>query len=250
MSWQVSLRARRGSLRLDVQLEGDDAPVALVGPNGSGKTTLLRLIAGAHPPDAGRVRLGARTLYDSESATYVQPERRRIGYVPQGYGLFPHLRVLDNVAFGLSTSARRLPRSERHRLARAQLSALGCDDLHDRLVGDLSGGEQQRVALARALVTGPDLLLLDEPLSAMDVAARRSLRALLADHLRTRACPSLVVTHDVRDVVALGAKVYVLEAGRVVQQGSVAELRKAPASDFVAEFVGVDAALDAAPVSR
>jgi len=161
-----------------------------------------------------------------------------MGYVPQGYGLFPHLRVADNVAFGLSTGPRRLPKAERRSAARQLLTELGCATLAERWPAGLSGGEQQRVALARALVVAPALLLLDEPMAALDAGVRRVVRTFLATRLRSSACPSIVVTHDVRDVLALGARVCVLEAGRIVQQGSLSELQAAPASDFVAEFVG------------
>jgi ABC-type sulfate/molybdate transport systems ATPase subunit len=240
MSFLIDVQARVGSFELDVTLAGEDRPVALAGPNGSGKTTLLRLIAGAHRPQRGRIVLGGRTLYDSERGVELPPEQRGVGYVPQGYGLFPHLRVLDNVAFALASSRPKQTRAARDDAALQQLDELGCQHLAGRFPGELSGCEQQRVALARALAADPALLLLDEPLAAMDASARRSLRGLLAAHLRARGRPALVATHDVRDVLALDATVCVLHAGRIVQRGSAAELRRAPATDFVAELVGAD----------
>lgn len=236
-AWRVHVRARIGTLDLDVDLAGDEAPVAVVGPNGSGKTSLLRIVAGALPALAGKIVVNDVVLYDSESAVDLPIEQRRIGYVPQGFGLFPHLPVVENVLFGLSNQAPPPSRDERIRHAMAMLAALGCTALADRMPGQLSGGEQQRVALARALVIEPRLLLLDEPLAALDATSRRSVRAVLAERLGQLRRPSIVVTHDVRDVEALGAGVYVLEGGRVAQRGSVAELRANPASDFVAEFV-------------
>ncbi len=237
-AWRAEIHARAGALALDVALEGGVGPLAVVGPNGSGKTTLLRAIAGAHRPVDGSVVVDGVTLFDSGVGVDLPIEERAVGYVPQGYGLFPHLSVLDNVAFGLSTGAGRTPAAERAFAARAMLEELECAHLERRMPARLSGGEQQRVALARALVIEPRLLLLDEPLAALDATARRSVRGFLATKLRALGRPSIVVTHDVRDVLALDAEVCVLETGRVVQRGRVPELRADPTSDFVAEFVG------------
>ena len=236
--WRVSLRGRVGDLHMELELQGNTAPVAVAGPNGSGKSTLLRMVAGVTSPIEGEIEVGGRTMYSSRLGIDLPPEDRRVGYVPQGYGLFPHLRVVDNVAFGLCTGPARRPRSERHVAARAMLDGLGCGDLAERFPGRLSGGEQQRVALARALVTQPALLLLDEPLAALDAGARHSVRAFLAERLKTASCPALVVTHDARDAAALGARVCVLERGRLVQEGMLQSLRARPANDFVAEFAG------------
>ena len=240
MSWHVTVRARVGALELDLDLSGDDTPTAILGPNGSGKTTLLRLIAGAYRPEDGQISVGERTLFDAKRGIDLPPEQRGVGYVPQGYGLFPQLRVIDNVAFGLSTSSRRQPRAARLRAAMELLAELECAHLAERMPAALSGGEQQRVALARALLVDPRILLQDEPLSALDAAARRTLRGFLAAHLKKRGRPSIIVTHDLRDVVALGAYVCVLERGRVVQRGTAAELRQRPATDFVAEVFGAE----------
>ncbi len=237
--WRAEVRARAGDFTLDVALEGDARPLALVGPNGSGKTTLLRVLAGAVRPEAAEIEIDGAVLHSSARGVEVPIEHRRVGYVPQGYGLFPHLSVLDNVAFGLSTGARRVDRRARHERARAVLDQLGVGALGPRLPGGLSGGEQQRVALARALVIEPALLLLDEPLAALDATARRAIRGFLAEHLRAFGRPCVIVTHDVRDVAALDLQVCVLEGGRVVQRGDLAALRAAPATDFVAEFVGL-----------
>jgi len=246
VTWRVEVRARLGSLDLEVAIDGDRRPTALVGPNGSGKTTLLRMIAGALAPTAGQIRLGDRTLFDSKHAIELAPEERRVGYVPQGYGLFPHLRVADNVAFGLCFPPRRQPRSARREAATELLAELGCAHLAERSTATLSGGEQQRVALARALIVDPAILLLDEPLAALDASSRRSMREFLAAHVTSRAKPAIIVTHDARDVLALDAFVLVLEHGRILQRGTAAELRAHPANDFVAELF--DPA--AVPISR
>lgn len=233
------MRLRVGALDLDVEVEGGAAPLAIIGPNGAGKTTLLRVIAGAMRPSRGEIEVAGQVLFSSARGVEVPIEARRVGYVPQGYGLFPHLCALDNVAFGLSVGERKRSTEQRRAEALEALGALGCAHLADRLPARLSGGEQQRVALARALVIGPRLLLLDEPLAALDAASRRSVRAFLAERLRALGRPCVVVTHDVRDVEALGAEVVALEGGRVVQRGSVEALRAGPATGFVAEFVGV-----------
>lgn len=238
-AWRATVQARVGALTLDVDLAGGPEPLALVGPNGSGKTTLLRLLAGALTPARGHIEVGGATLFCSDRGVDLPIERRRVGFVPQGFGLFPHLSVLDNVAFGLSTGPARRPAAARREAALAVLAALDVAHLARRLPARLSGGEQQRVALARALVTDPALLLLDEPLSALDATRRRAVRAFLAAQLRALGRPSLVVTHDARDVAALGATVCVLEGGRLVQRGSLEALRARPATDFVAEFVGL-----------
>ncbi len=230
--------ARAGDLRLDVQLRAGRQPLVLAGPNGSGKTTLLRVLAGAHPVSEGEIVVGGEVLFSARRGVDLPCERRGVGYVPQGFGLFPHLSALDNVAFGLSTGARRLSRRQRRARALQLLAELGCAELADRDTRQLSGGETQRVALARALAVGPRLLLLDEPLSALDAVARRSVRAFLAERVRAAGVPAVVVTHDVRDAAALGASICVLQRGGVVQRGSLDALRACPANDFVAEFVG------------
>ena len=229
--WQVELCGRLGRLELDVRFEAGDGPTIVIGPNGAGKTTVLRAIAGAEVGLCGRVTLGGRMLMDSAERVGLPPEARRIGYVPQGLGLFPHLTALDNVAFGCGRGPEARPR------ARAALERLDALALAERRPHQLSGGERQRVALARALAAEPRGLLLDEPLSALDVGQRRRTREFLAEHLREAGRPALVVTHDLRDVLALDGEIVVIEAGRVLQQGRLEALAHAPASEFVAELL-------------
>ncbi len=244
MSWRARLQAAVGPLTLDVDIHGLGTVTALVGPNGSGKTTILRTIAGARHPESGEILVDGAVLYRSEGGVDLAMEDRRVGYVPQGYGLFPHLRVLDNVAFGLTRSRGTGDGGGRRSLAFSMLEEMGCEELAHRFPKDLSGGEKQRVALARALVTEPRILLLDEPLAALDATSRRRMRRFLADKLRERNQTTLMVTHDPRDVEALNATVWILEAGRVVQSGTLADLRENPRTDFVAEFAGATIALD------
>ncbi len=225
---------RLGPLELDVDVGGGEAPVALIGPNGSGKTTLLRTLAGALQPESGFIEIGGVRMFDAAAGVDVAPEMRRVGYVPQGYGLFPHLTALDNVAFAWIARGESL--QQRRQAGLHAMQEMGCAHLAVRPASKLSGGEQQRVALARALLSEPRLLLLDEPLAALDAPARRALRLHLAAHLAEKSRPSLVVSHEARDVFALGAEVHVLEQGRIVQSGRPDALAKAPATEFVAAF--------------
>jgi len=239
----VSLEARvsveLGALRLDAALEAEPgSTTVLLGPNGAGKTTMLRVLAGLRPLDAGRVAIDGEVLDDPVAGAWVPVERRPIGFVFQDHALFPHLSALDNVAFGLR--ARRVPRKEARRRARAWLERAGVATDADARPRALSGGQAQRVALARALAPEPRVLLLDEPLAALDASARietrRELRRHLADHDGAR----VVVTHDPVDAMTLGDRVVVLEQGRVAQAGTLAELRRQPRSRYVADLVGVN----------
>ncbi len=234
-AFEIDVRGRAGTFALEASFVGEAGTTLLVGPNGSGKSTLLTMIAGGLRPSEGAIRVGGRTLFDAGQGVDVPPEGRRLGYVPQGYGLFPHLTALENVAFGL---VGRVPPDEVRDRAHVVLRDLGGGDVAARRPRELSGGEQQRVALARALAIEPDALLLDEPVAALDATARREVRAFLVERVAALACPTLVVTHSLRDIEAFDARVVVLEGGRVVQAGAVDDVRAAPASDFVAELFG------------
>jgi molybdate transport system ATP-binding protein len=230
----VDVRATIGALPLAVSLATDGGPLIVVGPNGAGKTSALLLALGVLRPAAGRVVLGGDVLFDSATGTDVAAEDRRIGYLPQDYGLFPHLTAAANIEFALG--CRGGARAGHRDRARALLADLEIGSLADRRPATLSGGERQRVALARALAIEPRALLLDEPLAALDVGARRAVRSFLAATLARLGLPAIVVTHDAADAVALGDRIAVLESGRIVQTGSLADLRAAPASPFVAAF--------------
>ena len=202
------------------------ATLAIVGPNGAGKSTLVQAIAGLIDSQ-GTVALDGRRLDG------LPPERRRVGLVFQDYLLFPHLSVLENVAFGPRAQGRRDARA----VASAQLDRLGIADLASRQPAQLSGGQSQRVALARALVADPQVLLLDEPLAALDVEVRDEVRAELREHLARFDGVTLVVTHDLEDVAALARDVLVLEAGGVTQRGTVRGLIRAPATAYAERLV-------------
>ena len=237
MSWGLEgLRVRLGTLDLRVDLEERQGITCVLGPNGAGKTTLLRTLAGLVRPSAGRLRLAGRVVFDVQAGVWTPPDQRHVGYLPQGYGLFPHLTALHNVAFGLA--ARRLGRGERLERARAALDDLGAGALQGRRPHALSGGEQQRVALARALVTEPRLLLLDEPLAALDAGRRRATRAFLAERVRAAGVPAVIITHDARDVRAFADHVLVLHEGRILQEGRPEAVDSDPADAFVAEVFG------------
>lgn len=212
---RVEIELTHGDLELQAKLEvARDAPVALVGPNGAGKTTLLRAILGVVAPRRGRITVGDHTLFDSSTNTDLPTERRRLGYVPQDYGLFPHLDVLQNVRFGLDSRRTQWSDERREACAHTLLEQFELVGLAERRPGHLSGGERQRVALARALASEPDVLLLDEPLAALDVTARRRVRDSLAEHLGALNLPTLLVTHDPADVERLAERIVVLEDGR------------------------------------
>jgi len=232
--FEIHLEGRVGTLDLAVTLTSAAPLVVLTGPNGAGKTSLLRMILGVLAPRKGAVTLSGRQLFDHEARLNVPVERRRIGFLPQRHALFPHLTVLENVAYGIDERSRTARRASAH----ATLRDLEIDHLALRRPRDLSGGESQRVGLARALASRPDVLLLDEPLAALDIAARRGMRAYLLQKLRQWQLPALLVTHDRDDVQAFEAPIVVLEHGRCVQSGTFEELSRHPATPFVRELVG------------
>ncbi|MFZ2965232.1 MAG: ABC transporter ATP-binding protein, partial [Rhodoglobus sp.] len=202
------------------------AALAIVGPNGAGKSTLVQAIAGL-------IDCSGAVTFDGRSLDALPPEHRRVGVVFQDYLLFPHLSVLENVAFGPRAQGRRDAVAE----ASGWLDRLGIAGLAARRPGGLSGGQAQRVALARALAAAPEVLLLDEPLAALDVEVRDEVRAELAEHLAGFPGVAILVTHDLEDVAAIAQDVLVLERGRITQRGTVRELIRAPATDYVERLV-------------
>ena len=223
LSFSVPLRAF--DLRLDLGVEA--GTLALVGPSGSGKSTALRAIAGLVRA-SGRIVAGSTAWLDSERGVDLAPEQRSVGLVFQDYALFPHLTVAQNVAYGGRARAAEL------------IESYGLAGLAGERPARLSGGERQRVALARALAREPAVLLLDEPLGALDAQTRAHVRADLRAHLRSSGLPTIVVTHDYEDAAALADRVGVLVDGQIVQVGTPAELVATPASPFVARFTGAN----------
>lgn len=239
VSLQARLALRRGDFSLEVELDvAEGETVALLGPNGAGKSSTLRTLAGLVALEAGRLELDGTVLDDPVTGVLVPPERRSVGLVFQDYLLFPHLSCLENVAFGLR--ARGTHRHDARARAQAWLDRVGLPSYASARPGSLSGGQAQRVALARALVTEPRLLLLDEPLAALDAGTRSEVRADLRRHLQAYDGSALVVTHDALDAMVLADRIVVLEGGRVVQQGTPAEVARAPRTDYVAALVGLN----------
>jgi molybdate transport system ATP-binding protein len=235
----VDAEVRRGSFILAVSLAAAAGQVlGLLGPNGAGKSTLLSAVAGLTPVSAGRIMLAGQVMDDADAGTFVEASGRPVGFVFQNYRLFPHLTVADNVAF--SPRARGLgPRSARS-AASHWLDRLGLAGLADRKPGQLSGGQAQRVALARALAGQPALLLLDEPLSALDAGTRLDVQAELKRHLADFTGPCLLVTHDPLEALVLADSLVVLENGRIVQEGSPAQVARQPRTDYVAKLAGLN----------
>ncbi len=236
---RAHLDVRLGDLHLDIELSAEDGEiVALLGPNGAGKTTALRAVAGLQPLDGGIITLDDAVLDDPATGTLVPTTDRPIGFVFQDYLLFPRMSALDNVAFGL--------RARGHAKADARAAALrwlerfeiaGHADAKPRT---LSGGQAQRVALARALATDPQLLLLDEPLAALDASTRLAVRTELRRHLATFTGARLLVTHDPVDAIVLADRLVIIEAGRITQTGTPAAITSRPASRYIAQLVGIN----------
>ena len=236
LSLKARVKVRRDGFALDVQLEMDPGEtVAILGPNGAGKTTLLRALAGLVPIE-GRVELAGVVLEDSERRVRVPTEERRVGLVFQDHVLFPHLNVLDNVAFGLQ--ARHKPDAKQ--VARRWLERAGLGDKAGSMPCELSGGQAQRIALLRTLVTEPHLLLLDEPLAALDVTIRAEVRRELSRQLASFGGVRLIVTHDPLEAITLADRLVVMENGSVVQSGKPEEVTARPRSRFVADLAGVN----------
>jgi molybdate transport system ATP-binding protein len=231
----VTLGKHLPGFDLDVRWTAGDGVAVLFGPSGAGKSLTLACLAGLVRPDTGRIVVDDRVLFDAAAGLDLPPQRRRVGYVFQGYALFPHLSVADNIGFGL----RDLPRAERARRVAEVVERLGLGGLEARWPAELSGGQRQRVALGRALAIDPALLLLDEPLSALDLPLRRALRDELRATLADLRMAAVVVTHDFAEAYRLGDRIVVYDHGRVVQAAPRSELLWQPASEAVARIMAI-----------
>ena len=247
MTLHARVRSRLSEqFTLDVSIDAPPGITILFGASGSGKSTLLRAIAGLARPDSGRIAIGDRTLFDASAGTCLPPQARRIGYVFQHLALFPHLTARANLEFGLHG----LPADERRARVDDIAQRFHIERLLDRRPGVISGGERQRVALARALVTDPQVLLLDEPLSALDHATQTRIIDDLREWNRARRIPVLYVTHAHREVFALGERVVVLEHGRVLASGTPHEVIDLPAHETIAQLAGFENLFSATVVAR
>jgi molybdate transport system ATP-binding protein len=239
MSLLADLRARRGSFRLEVRLDiASGETVALLGPNGAGKSTLVRALAGLLPLDDGEVTQDGLLLESPSKGIRLPPGKRSVGVLFQDLLLFPHLSARENVAYG--PRARGCSRGEADRIAAGWLDKVGAAGVAASFPSHLSGGEARRVALARALATEPRMLLLDEPLSSLDVEAKRSVSRLLRTSLKAFGGAKVLVTHDPVEALTLADRLVIIEGGRVVQEGTGAEVRRRPRSQYVASFVGLN----------
>jgi molybdate transport system ATP-binding protein len=239
MTLSVDVTIRRGTFAVRASFDaGRGSTTALLGPNGSGKTTLVSSMAGLVPLEEGSVVLDETVLDEPAAGVHVPPERRPIGVMFQDLLLFPHLSALENVAFGLR--ARGVPKAEARRRAGTWLERVDLGDYARSRPGGLSGGQAQRVALARAMVADPRLLLLDEPLAALDAATRSEVRRDLRRHLASFDGTRLLVTHDPLEAMTMADRLVVLEGGQVTQTGTAAEVSSRPRSRYVAELVGVN----------
>jgi molybdate transport system ATP-binding protein len=235
----VDAEVSRGGFTLTVALTAPAGQVvAVLGPNGSGKSTLLNAPAGLIPVARGRIVLAGQVIDDASTGEFVEAAGRPVGFVFQNYRLFPHLGVAENVAF--APRARGAGRQAARGAASHWLDRLGLSGLADRKPASLSGGQAQRVALARALAGQPALLLLDEPLSALDAGTRLDVQAELRRHLAEFAGPCLLVTHDPLEALVLADRLLVLEEGRIVQEGTPAQVARQPATGYVAKLVGLN----------
>ncbi len=233
------IHVKRGHFRLDLTLRiGTGEAVVLLGPNGAGKTTVLHVLAGLVPAEFARVELDGEVLEDTARQVRAPTERRPVGLVFQDYLLFPHLSALENVAFGLRS--RGLARARAHAQALSWLRRVGLEEQAQAKPALLSGGQAQRVALARALAVEPKLLLLDEPLAALDAGTRLAIRGDLARHLHAYGGCALVVTHDPLDAMVLADRLIVIEGGAVVQEGRPQDVARHPRTDYVARLVGLN----------
>lgn len=235
----VDAEIRRGSFSERITVRAEPGGVlAVLGPNGSGKSTLLRAVAGLLPIASGRLSLGEQVLDDTKREIFVPAQQRPVGMVFQDYRLFPGMSLRDNVAFG--PRMRGQAKSAARRVADTWLARMDLTEFADRRPGAVSGGQAQRAALARALAAEPELLLLDEPLAALDAQTRLQVQSRLRAHLAEFAGPVLLVTHDPLEALVLADRLLVLEGGRVVQQGAPAEVARRPATEYVARLVGLN----------
>ena len=234
MSLSVDIEKKVGAFHLRCAFEAENETMALLGASGCGKSMTLRCIAGILRPDRGKIVLNGRTLFDSEKHIDLPPQERRVGYLFQQYALFPHMTVEKNILAG----AREGTRTERRDAVQKIMRTLGLEELAKRLPGQLSGGQQQRTALARILVGKPELLLLDEPFSALDAKIRQQMREELKKIQSDLGITVVFVTHDQEEAMSLSHRIVVMNKGKFEQIGTPTEIYDKPATRHVASFIG------------
>lgn len=233
---KVAISRSFGAFQLTVEFDTSGV-VVLFGPSGAGKSLTLKMIAGLETPDAGLIRIGDRTVFDSAAGINLSPQHRHVGYVPQNYAVFPHLSAIDNVAYPLRRARRGISSDDARRRAGELLGSLGLAGREDARPSELSGGQLQRVAFARALATDPDILLLDEPFAALDAPIRAELRSEFRRVQRELGIPAVFITHDIEEAAMLADRLIVLIGGRLHQSGQVREILDRPADPEVAQLV-------------
>lgn len=229
---EVAIQKELGQFQLDVRLAVQDEVVAIFGPSGSGKSLTLQCIAGLLRPDSGRIAINGRPVFDSVHGINLRPQDRRVGYVFQDFALLPHMSVADNIAYGLH----RLPKGERRARVQKMVASMRLEGLEDRYPAKLSGGQQQRVAFARALATEPEILLLDEPFSALDGPIRSRLHGELLAVLKGLRITAVLVTHNLAEAYSLSETMAVYDSGHVLQIGPRDDILRRPADRRVARF--------------
>jgi molybdate transport system ATP-binding protein len=228
----VNIQKKLDIFDLNIKFDVESGLTALFGPSGSGKSVTLKCIAGIMKPDTGWITLGDKTYYDSAKKINLPPQKRKVGFVFQNYALFPHLTVAQNIAFGIT----HLPKQEKQEVISNLIKKMNLTGLENKKTGHLSGGQQQRVALARTMATQPQILLLDEPFSALDSTVRIKLRGQLMELLAENPIPAILVTHDLNEAYSLSKKMVVIEGGKCLQQGHKDEIIYRPQNTKVAEF--------------
>ena len=229
---------------LDVNFRVDEGITVLFGPSGAGKTAVLNAVAGVVRPDAGRIASGGVTYFDAETKTFLPSAKRRVGYVFQGLALFPHLTVTENVGYGLGSAWLPSKRTARRKLVAEHLANFHLEQLADRRPGEISGGQQQRVALARALIHRPRVLLLDEPLTGLDLPVKREILSDLRGAVEQLRIPALFVTHDAQEAARLGDRILLMEQGRIISEGEPLAVLKGPTQETVARLADAGNILD------
>jgi molybdate transport system ATP-binding protein len=237
LSLDIEKELRDFNLKISLSVSEGET-VVLIGENGAGKSTLLNMISGLMDPDSGVITLNQKKLFSAGEGINIPADERNIGHLFQSYALFPHYSVYDNIAFGLR--CRKIKKADIESRVNAQIETMHLSDLRDINVGRLSGGQRQRVALARALVLDPDLLLLDEPLAAVDVLMQTEMRRELRHRMKEANIPSIIVTHTFADALELGDRIAIIQKGKIVQEGAPEEVFNNPATDFVAKFTGME----------
>ena len=230
--WDIDIQGAIGTFKYQFSFTSQTRSISLIGNNGAGKSTLLKLVAGLHTPQTGYIRVQGKTLFCTEKNINLSPQLRSCGYIPQGNSLFPHLTVQENLAFVLQAQGKAQNVMNQ---ALTHLESVGLEHLSQRYPGQLSGGEHQRVAIARAIFQKPNQLLLDEPLSALDVENRHASRGAIAKALQTHHQPALIATHDDRDALTMTSESLLVQDGRVITQLSHNNIQESN-HDFICEF--------------